>query len=91
MAKTLICFTSLLLVLLFISAEIQKSQANDCDRFLGEATVSYPCRERECEAQCHEHYEHSCKGECEDHDHDHGHHDHDDHHDHEEHCHCYGH
>ncbi|XP_010431437.1 PREDICTED: defensin-like protein 205 [Camelina sativa] len=79
MAKTLnsICFTSLLLVLLFISAEIPKSEANHCDKFLGEATVSYPCRERECEAQCHAHYEHSCKGECEDHDH-------------EEHCHCYG-
>ncbi|CAA0381465.1 hypothetical protein ISN44_As03g005450 [Arabidopsis suecica] len=85
MAKTLnsICFTTLLLVLLFISAEIPTAEAN-CDTYLGEVTVYYPCRERDCEAQCYEHYPHSCKGECE-------HHDHVVHHDHEEeHCHCYG-
>ncbi|KAG7576174.1 hypothetical protein ISN45_Aa03g005970 [Arabidopsis thaliana x Arabidopsis arenosa] len=84
MAKTLnfICFTTLLLVLLFISAEIPKAEAN-CDTYLGEATVSYPCRERECEAKCYEHYPHSCRGECE-------HHDHVVHTHEEEHCHCYG-
>ncbi|KFK37982.1 hypothetical protein AALP_AA3G054900 [Arabis alpina] len=89
MAKsfTSIGFTVLLLVVLFISAEIPKSEAN-CDKFLGEAVVShYPCSEHACEAQCAEHYHESCKGECEEHD-DHHYHlaNHDDH----EHCHCYG-
>ncbi|KAL1211764.1 Defensin-like protein [Cardamine amara subsp. amara] len=91
MAKTLnsICFTTLLLVVLFISAEIPKSEANKCDKYLGEVvTVPQPCKERVCEAQCHEHYEHVCKGECEE-NHDDGvhvnNHDHDD----LEHCYCY--
>ncbi|VVA96604.1 unnamed protein product [Arabis nemorensis] len=85
-----ICFTTLLLVVLLISAEIPKSEANsNCDKFLGEAVLlSYPCREHACEAKCLEHYHESCKGECEEHDHDDHHHveSHDD----DEHCHCYG-
>ncbi|CAH2054945.1 unnamed protein product [Thlaspi arvense] len=86
MAKTLnsICFTTLLLVVLLISAEIPKNEAT-CTKFLGEAAVPYPCKESVCEAKCAEHYHESCRGECEDH--DHGVHLTNDH---DEHCHCYG-
>ncbi|CAH8353299.1 unnamed protein product [Eruca vesicaria subsp. sativa] len=79
MAKTLntMCFTTLLLVVLLISTEISKSEANsNCNQFLGEAPV-HPCKERACKKVCREHYYNSCKGECEKHDY-------------EEHCHCYG-
>ncbi|AEE74286.1 unnamed protein product [Arabidopsis thaliana] len=77
MAKTFssICFTTLLLVVLFISTEIPKSEAH-CDHFLGEAPV-YPCKEKACKSVCKEHYHHACKGECE-------------YHGREVHCHCYG-
>ncbi|CAH8353296.1 unnamed protein product [Eruca vesicaria subsp. sativa] len=89
MAKTTssICFTTLLLVVLFISAEIPKSEAS-CTKFLGEAILSYPCSESSCEAKCAEHYHESCRGECEDHDHHHDgvHLTNDD----DDHCHCYG-
>ncbi|KAF8089658.1 hypothetical protein N665_0500s0023 [Sinapis alba] len=91
MAKTIssICFTTLLLVVLFISAEIPKSEAT-CTKYLGEAILAYTCSESYCEAKCAEHYHESCRGECEDHDH---HHHHDSLHltnDHDDHCHCYG-
>ncbi|CAG7890903.1 hypothetical protein BRARA_A03711 [Brassica rapa] len=77
MAKTLnsICFATLLLVVLLMSTEIQKSEAT-CKKFLGEAPV-HPCKEKACKEVCKEHYYHSCKGECEMHGY-------------EEHCHCYG-
>ncbi|KFK38352.1 hypothetical protein AALP_AA3G102900 [Arabis alpina] len=77
MAKTLksISFTTLLLLVLFISAEIPKSEAT-CETFLGEATVSNPCRRRNCAASCSAEYTESCKGLCELHDN-------------EVHCHCY--
>ncbi|CAA7062103.1 unnamed protein product [Microthlaspi erraticum] len=79
MAKTLnsICFTALLLVVLLISAEIPKSEAQaQCNRFLGEASGVNPCTRRACEARCPMQYTGSCRAACEVHD---G----------ELHCHCY--
>ncbi|VVB11574.1 unnamed protein product [Arabis nemorensis] len=82
MAKTFnsICFTTLLLVVLLISAEIPKSEAQACNRFLGEATLLNPCRDIACQARCPVRYPGSCRGVCEAHD--------------NElyliHCHCYG-
>ncbi|CAA7015886.1 unnamed protein product [Microthlaspi erraticum] len=81
MAKSVSIIATLLLVVLFISAEIPKSEAS-CNKYLGGVHV-YPCKESECEAKCREHYHESCKGECEDHD---------AHlmNDNDEYCHCYG-
>ncbi|VVA96603.1 unnamed protein product [Arabis nemorensis] len=73
-----VCFTTLVLVVLLISAEIPKSEANSkCKKFLGEAPVGNKCKEKACEAICAQYYYNSCKGECEKHGY-------------EEHCHCYG-
>ncbi|CAA7062106.1 unnamed protein product [Microthlaspi erraticum] len=79
MAKTLnsICFTALLLVVLLISTEIPKSEAQACDRFLGEASGVNPCTARGCQARCPVQYPVSCRSACEVHD---G----------ELHCHCFG-
>ncbi|CAA7062108.1 unnamed protein product [Microthlaspi erraticum] len=78
MAKTLnsICFTALLLVVLLISAEIPKSEAQPCNRFLGEGAVANPCTNSACQTRCPVQYRGSCRATCEPHD---G----------ELHCHCY--
>ncbi|CAN8269637.1 unnamed protein product [Cochlearia groenlandica] len=69
MAKTImssIYFTTLLIVVLFISSEIPKSEAT-CHRVLGLAVnVTVPCRERACEAACVAQFPLTCRGECED-------------------------
>ncbi|KFK42367.1 hypothetical protein AALP_AA2G246200 [Arabis alpina] len=79
MAKTFnsICFTTLLLVVLLISAEIPKSEAQaTCNVFRGEATVRNPCKNNACQARCLVDYPGACRGVCELHDN-------------ELHCHCY--
>ncbi|VVB11573.1 unnamed protein product [Arabis nemorensis] len=67
MAKTFnsICFTTLLLVVVLISAEIPKSEAQTCNRIIGESRAGIPCRNLDCQVSCQVQYRLACRGVCE--------------------------